>query len=233
MGREEAKMRRRSWWPLILPAIPLLALIVIPPFALLIHTSPGTLLRYLGTSAVVQAIVLSLWTSAVSLLVTIVFGTPLAYLLGRGKFFGKGVLEVLIDWPIVLPPAVAGIALLMTLGAQGADRRLARSGGDRNTVYADRGDHCPDIRVVSVLYQSGVGGVFVDQPGNSGCRRAGRGVADSAIQERDGPAGVSQPDGGWGADVVARAGRVWSDDHFRGELSGPNADDAAGGLHWF
>jgi molybdate transport system permease protein len=119
MGREEAKMRRRSWWPLILPAIPLLALIVIPPFALLIHTSPGTLLRYLGTSAVVQAIVLSLWTSAVSLLVTIVFGTPLAYLLGRGKFFGKGVLEVLIDWPIVLPPAVAGIALLMTLGRRG------------------------------------------------------------------------------------------------------------------
>jgi molybdate transport system permease protein len=110
---------RRSSLRLLIIAIPLLALIVIPPFALLIHTSPGTLLRYLGSSAVMQAIVLSLWTSAVSLLITVVFGTPLAYVLGRGKFFGKGVLEVLIDWPIVLPPAVAGIALLMTLGRRG------------------------------------------------------------------------------------------------------------------
>ena len=106
-------------WRLILLAIPLLALIVVPPFALLARTSPGTILRYLGTSAVMQAIVLSLWTSAASLLVTVIFGTPLAYVLGRGKFFGKGVLEVLIDWPIVLPPAVAGIALLMTLGRRG------------------------------------------------------------------------------------------------------------------
>jgi molybdate transport system permease protein len=118
MDREVSQMRRSSLRLLII-AIPLLALIVIPPFALLIHTSPGTLLRYLGSSAVMQAIVLSLWTSAVSLLITVVFGTPLAYVLGRGKFFGKGVLEVLIDWPIVLPPAVAGIALLMTLGRRG------------------------------------------------------------------------------------------------------------------
>jgi len=129
MAREETNMRGYSLWPLILPAIPLLALIVIPPFALLIRTSPGTLLRYLGTSAVVQAIWLSLWTSAISLLVTVVFGTPLAYLLGRGKFFGKGVLEVLIDWPIVLPPAVAGIALLMMLGRRGLiGSWLARAG---------------------------------------------------------------------------------------------------------
>jgi molybdate transport system permease protein len=119
MAVEKPSPRSHSWRWLILLAAPLLALIVIPPFALLVHTSPGTLLRYLGTSAVVQAITLSLWTSAVSLIVTVVFGTPLAYLLGRGKFFGKGVLEVLIDWPIVLPPAVAGIALLMTLGRRG------------------------------------------------------------------------------------------------------------------
>jgi molybdate transport system permease protein len=119
MAAEKPSPRGHSRRLLVFLAAPLLALIVIPPFALLIHTSPGTLLRYLGTSAVVQAITLSLWTSAVSLLVTVVFGTPLAYLLGRGKFFGKGVLEVLIDWPIVLPPAVAGIALLMTLGRRG------------------------------------------------------------------------------------------------------------------
>jgi molybdate transport system permease protein len=117
MADENPKPHSR--WLLVVLAIPLLALIVIPPFALLARTSPGTLLQYLRSSAVTQAIILSLWTSAVSLLVTVIFGTPLAYLLGRGKFFGCAVLEVLIDWPIVLPPAVAGIALLMTLGRRG------------------------------------------------------------------------------------------------------------------
>jgi len=119
MPDRNLKSGRRPWWRLILPAIPLLALIVVPPFALLARISPATVVRYLGTSAVLQAIVLSLWTSAVSLLITVIFGTPLAYVLGRERFFGKGVLEVLIDWPIVLPPAVAGIALLMTLGRRG------------------------------------------------------------------------------------------------------------------
>jgi molybdate transport system permease protein len=129
MADETPIPRRRSWRLLILAALPLTALIVIPPIALLIRTSPGTVLRYLGTSAVIQAITLSLWTSAVSLLITVIFGTPLAYILGRGHFFGKGVLEVLIDWPIVLPPAVAGIALLMTLGRRGLiGAWLARAG---------------------------------------------------------------------------------------------------------
>lgn len=111
--------RRHLRWPLIVLAAPLLVLIIVPPFALLARTTPTTLLQYLESSAVMQAIVLSLWTSALSLLLTILFGTPLAYLLGRRTFFGKPVLEVLIDWPIVLPPAVAGIALLMTLGRRG------------------------------------------------------------------------------------------------------------------
>jgi molybdate transport system permease protein len=117
---DQKKPSSRRFPPLaVLLAIPLLGLLVIPPFALLSRVSPATMLKYLGTQAVVEAILLSLWTSAASLLVTLIFGTPLAYLLGRTKFTGKSVVEVLIDWPIVLPPAVAGIALLMTLGRRG------------------------------------------------------------------------------------------------------------------
>jgi molybdate transport system permease protein len=111
--------KNRTWRPLVLLAAPLLALIILPPFALLFHASPRMIMQYLSAPPVVQAVVLSVWTSAVSVLITVIFGTPVAYILGRGKFPGKNVLEVLIDWPIVLPPAVAGIALLMTLGRRG------------------------------------------------------------------------------------------------------------------
>jgi molybdate transport system permease protein len=93
--------------------------LAVPPIVLLARTPPALLSRYLGTPAVVQAISLSLWTSAASLGITLLFGTPLAYILGRWTFRGKWLLETLIDWPIVLPPAVAGIALLMTLGRNG------------------------------------------------------------------------------------------------------------------
>jgi molybdate transport system permease protein len=110
---------RRSNWLLILLAIPLLGLLAVPPIVLLARTPPATMSRFLGTPAVIEAISLSLWTSAASLLITLVFGTPLAYILGRRSFPGKQIVETLIDWPIVLPPAVAGIALLMTLGRHG------------------------------------------------------------------------------------------------------------------
>jgi molybdate transport system permease protein len=110
---------RRSRWLLAMLSMPLMGLLVVPPLVLLARTSPGMFAKYLGSAAVEQAIVLSLWTSAVSLLIVVIFGTPLAYILGRWRFAGRGLMEVLIDWPIVLPPAAAGIALLMTLGRRG------------------------------------------------------------------------------------------------------------------
>jgi molybdate transport system permease protein len=58
-------------------------------------------------------------TSAIATLLAIVLGTPLAYLLARYEFRGKVVAETLIDLPMVLPPAVAGVALLMAFGRRG------------------------------------------------------------------------------------------------------------------
>ena len=66
-----------------------------------------------------DALTLSLKTTTISIGVVLVFGTPLAYVLGRHSFRGKDVLETLIDLPIVLPPAVAGLALLMAFGRRG------------------------------------------------------------------------------------------------------------------
>jgi molybdate transport system permease protein len=112
-------MLRPIGWLLRLACLPLLALLVVPLAALLLRTSPSVVSRCLGESTTAQAIGLSLGTGSATLLLTLAFGTPLAYVLARKRFLGKGVLEVLIDLPTVLPPAVAGIALLITLGRRG------------------------------------------------------------------------------------------------------------------
>jgi molybdate transport system permease protein len=69
--------------------------------------------------AVVDALGLSLATTATSLVLTVAFGTPLALLLARRRFRGAGLLEAIVDLPIVLPPSVAGLALLFVFGRRG------------------------------------------------------------------------------------------------------------------
>ncbi len=72
------------------------------------------------TSATARdALALSLWTSTLALAIAIVTGTPVAYWLARARFHGKGAVEALIDLPIVLPPTIAGVALLTAFGRNG------------------------------------------------------------------------------------------------------------------
>ena len=79
----------------------------------------GSLAGQLGSAAVLHALGLSLATTAVSVGVTIVLGGPLAYVLARRRIRGAAVLETIVDLPIVLPPSVAGLALLLLLGRRG------------------------------------------------------------------------------------------------------------------
>src|SRR5262245_6228564 len=79
----------------------------------------GELLQQAGERAVLDALVLSLVTTLASLVLAIAFGTPLALLLDRREFRGKGLVEAIVDLPIVLPPTVAGLALLLVLGRRG------------------------------------------------------------------------------------------------------------------
>ena len=73
----------------------------------------------LRATQVRQALTLSLWTSTVTVVLTLLLGTPVAYLLARARFRGMSVLDALIDLPIVLPPTVAGVALLTAFGRRG------------------------------------------------------------------------------------------------------------------
>ncbi len=93
----------------------------IVPFAGLIDRAfkePNTW-DLLNTTQVRQALTLSLWTSTVTVVLALVFGTPVAYVLARAHFRGMSIIDALIDLPIVLPPTVAGVALLTAFGRRG------------------------------------------------------------------------------------------------------------------
>lgn len=112
---------RRRWRLslLALVSLPLIVFFALPLLALVLHVSPADIAASLGDAEVTQAISLSLTTTLVTVGITVLCGTPLAYLLARWRFAGRTVVDTLIDLPMVLPPAVAGIALLVTFGRRG------------------------------------------------------------------------------------------------------------------
>jgi molybdate transport system permease protein len=91
------------------------------PIAVLVAraVTDGSLVAALQMGVVIEALLLSLATTSVSLVLTVLIGTPLAYLLARRRFRGQLLLETIIDLPIVLPPSVAGLALLLVFGRRG------------------------------------------------------------------------------------------------------------------
>lgn len=97
----------------------LVAFLALPFLALLLRVSPAQLVARLGEPVVRDALRLSLLTGASAMVAVVLLGLPVAYLLATREFAGKRVLEVLIDLPMVLPPTVAGFALLMAFGRAG------------------------------------------------------------------------------------------------------------------
>lgn len=116
----------------LLPAIAF-ALFVAVPLAALIYRAAraGNLLDSLRQPIVRDALRISLVTSTLTLVIVVCLGTPLAYLLARGSFPGRRLLDTLVDLPLVLPPVVAGVALLMAFGRRGVlGDELGRAGVD-------------------------------------------------------------------------------------------------------
>lgn len=97
----------------------MIVLFALPLLALILRAAGSDFLISIAAPSALQALRVSLVTSTLSLCVTLLCGTPLAYLLARSQFPLKPWLETLIDLPIVLPPSVAGIALLMAFGRNG------------------------------------------------------------------------------------------------------------------
>ncbi len=107
-------------WPITAVALVVALALAMPVVALVARALlDGSLVSAAGTAAVADALVLSLLTTTASLVLMVLLGTPLALLLARRRFRGSALLESVIDLPIVLPPSVAGLALLLLLGRNG------------------------------------------------------------------------------------------------------------------
>ena len=97
----------------------MLLFLVLPIVAIFTHTGPGELLDALGQESARQALRLSLETCAIAMLLIVVIGTPAAYLLATRSFHGRAAILTLIELPLIVPPAVAGLALLAAFGPHG------------------------------------------------------------------------------------------------------------------
>jgi molybdate transport system permease protein len=130
-----------------------------------------------SNESVRQALVLSLVTTGISLIIIITLGTPLAFLLARREFHGRQLLETLVELPMVLPPAVAGIALLAAFGRRGL------FGSELNTV----GISLPFTAAAVVLAQIFVSVPFYVRSARTGFSRIDRDLEAAASDLGAGP----------------------------------------------
>jgi molybdate transport system permease protein len=96
-----------------------LAFLALPVIALFARVPPSRLVSQLGNPVVTDALVVSLKTTLLAQALILVFGTPTAYMLATRRFRGRAVLVTLVELPLVLPPAVAGLGLFAAFGRTG------------------------------------------------------------------------------------------------------------------
>jgi molybdate transport system permease protein len=108
-----------------------LTFLALPLVALFTQVPLARVPSLLGDPAVRDAIAVTLRTNAIANLLIVLVGTPVGYLLATRRFRGRMLAVTLVELPLVLPPAVAGIGLLAAFGAGGL---LGRPLGDAGIV---------------------------------------------------------------------------------------------------
>jgi molybdate transport system permease protein len=93
-----------------------LAFLTLPILAIFLRVTPGRLIAQLSNPVVIDALVVSFKTTLIAQALVLLFGTPTAYLLATRRFPGRSLCITLVELPLVLPPAVAGIGLLAVFG---------------------------------------------------------------------------------------------------------------------
>jgi molybdate transport system permease protein len=113
-------IRRRLFTvTLFLAAALALAFLLLPLVAIFLRVPPGDLVAQLGNEAAVDAIVVTAKATLIAQALILVVGTPATYLIASRNFRGRPFVITLVELPLVLPPAVAGIALLAAFGRLG------------------------------------------------------------------------------------------------------------------
>ena len=162
-------------------AIALALFLALPIVALVARAAgAGLLADAAGSRIVADALLLSLLTTAASLALAVALGMPLAFALARRRFRGATLVEALVDLPIVLPPAVAGLALLLLLGRRGW----------LGEPLAGLGIGLPFTTVAVVLAQTFVAAPFFVRAARTGFAGVDRDLEDAARVDGATEAGV-------------------------------------------
>jgi molybdate transport system permease protein len=103
----------------MLVIVVVMAFLLLPIVALITFQPVGRLLDGFSATVATDAILVSLKTNAIAMAITLALGTPFAYLLGRHRFRGRSLAITLVELPLVMPPAVAGLGLLVAFGRFG------------------------------------------------------------------------------------------------------------------
>src|SRR5947209_15356383 len=96
-----------------------MAFLLLPLIALVSYEPLHRLVHGFGSGVATRAILVSLKTNAIAFAIMILIGTPFAYVIGRSRFRGRSLVITLVEVPLVMPPAVAGVALLVAFGRHG------------------------------------------------------------------------------------------------------------------
>ena len=104
---------------LVLATAIALIFLLLPLVAIFLRVPPGDLVDQLGSEVVIDAIIVTLKANAIAQALILVVGTPAAYLIASRGFRGRDLVVTLVELPLVLPPAVAGIGLLAAFGRLG------------------------------------------------------------------------------------------------------------------
>jgi molybdate transport system permease protein len=160
------------------PALLFAAFVAIPLLALAARAAQeGEVIERLTSPFVLHALRLSMVTSTLSLGLALLFGVPAAYLLARARFPGRTFITLLVELPMVLPPTVAGVALLVAFGRRGV------FGG----WLADAGLEIPFTTTAVVLSQ-----LFVSAPFLVRSMQAGFESVDPTYERVSATLGVSE-----------------------------------------
>jgi molybdate transport system permease protein len=128
--RRASDRRERPWWvdalgraTLIAGAASVIAVVVaflvLPIVGLITYQPVHDLIHNFGTKVATDAILVSLKTNAIAFAIMVAFGTPFAYLIARHRFPGRSIVLTIVEVPLVMPPAVAGLGLLVAFGRFG------------------------------------------------------------------------------------------------------------------
>jgi molybdate transport system permease protein len=173
-GRARASTRQSSGWSerSIATLAALFALFLGLPIVTLVARAvlDGSLARAVASPVVFDALWLSLVTTAISLVITVTLGLPLAVVLARREFRGKGWLEAIVDLPIVLPPSVAGLALLLVFGRRGL----------LSAPFEVLGIAIPFTTIAVILAQTFVSAPFFIRSARTGIAGVDRDLEDAA-----------------------------------------------------